>query len=91
MSAPSSTPSDYLLEPAFKTGKLTIVDNAVAAQMLVDDNGLANGVQYFDRNTKEEHKVYAKRVIVAASCIDSTRVVVELEIIQIPERHRQFQ
>ena len=36
---------------------------------------LANGVQYFDRYTKEEHKVYAKRVVVAASCIDSTRLL----------------
>ena len=72
--------TDYLLEPAFKTGKLTIVDNAVAAQVLVDDKGLANGVRYFDRHTKEERKVYAKRVVVAASCIDSTRIVVEFQI-----------
>lgn len=67
--------TDYLLEPAFKTGRLKIIDNAVAATVLVDDKGLANGVQYFDRYTKEEHKVYAKRVIVAASCIDSTRLL----------------
>ena len=67
--------SDYLLEPAFLTKKLQIVDNAVAARILVDDNGLANGVQYFDRVTREEHKVYGKRVVVAASCIDSTRLL----------------
>ena len=80
-----------MLEPAFKTGKLTIVDNAVAARMLVDDKGLANGVQYFDRYTKEEHKVYAKRVVVAASCIDSTRLLVEFEIERVSERDRQFE
>ncbi len=67
--------SDYLLEPAFKTGRLTIIDNAVAARILVDDAGLANGVQYFERYTKQERKIYGKRVIVAASCIDSTRVL----------------
>jgi choline dehydrogenase-like flavoprotein len=67
--------TDYLLEPAFQTGKLTIVDNAVAARVLVDDKGMANGVQYFDRYTKEELRVYAKRVVVAASCIDSTRLL----------------
>jgi choline dehydrogenase-like flavoprotein len=67
--------SDYLLEPAFKTGKLKIIDNAVAARILVDDRGLASGVQYFDRYTKDEHKIYGKRVIVAASCIDSTRIL----------------
>ena len=87
----SLTRSDYLLEPAFKTGKLTIVDNAVAGQVLVDDKGLANGVRYFDRQTKEERKVYAKRVVVAASCIDSTRIVVELQIHQVSERNREFE
>lgn len=67
--------SDYLLEPAFKTKKLEIIDNAVVARVLVDDKGLASGVQYFDRYTREEHVVYAKRVVVAASCIDSTRIL----------------
>jgi choline dehydrogenase-like flavoprotein len=76
--------SDYLLEPAFKTGKLTIVDNAVAGQILVDDKGLANGVRYFDRQTKEERKVYAKRVVVAASCIDSTRLLLNSKSTKYP-------
>lgn len=67
--------SDYLIEPAFKTGRLQVIDNAVVARILVDDKGLANGVQYFDRNTREEHRVYGKRVVVAASCIDSTRIL----------------
>jgi choline dehydrogenase-like flavoprotein len=67
--------SDYLLEPALKTGRLNIINNAVAARVLVDDRGLANGVQYFDRYTKEEHRIFGKRVIVAASCVDSTRIL----------------
>ncbi len=67
--------SDYLIEPALKTGKLNVVNNAVVARILVDDNGLANGVQYFDRYTKEEHRTYGKRIIVAASCVDSTRIL----------------
>ncbi len=67
--------SDYLIEPAFKTGKLRVIDNAVAARVLVDDTGLASGVQYFHRHTKEESRILAKRVIVAASCVDSTRIL----------------
>jgi len=67
--------SDYLLEPALKTGRLNIVNNAVVARVLVDDRGLANGVQYFDRYTKEEHRILGKRVVVAASCVDSTRIL----------------
>ncbi|MDP8981635.1 MAG: GMC family oxidoreductase [Acidobacteriota bacterium] len=67
--------SDYLVEPALRTGKLRVIDNAVVARVLVDDKGLANGVQYFDRRTREEHKVYAKRVVMGASCVDSTRIL----------------
>jgi len=67
--------SDYLIEPALQTGKLTVIDNAVAARVLVGDDGLANGVQYFDRYTKAERRIYGKRVVVAASCIDSTRIL----------------
>ena len=67
--------SDYLIEPALKTGRLNVVNNAVVARILVDDDGLAKGVQYFDRHTKEEHRLYGKRVIVAASCVDSTRIL----------------
>jgi choline dehydrogenase-like flavoprotein len=36
---------------------------------------LANGVQYFDRVTKAERRVYGKRVVLGASCIDSTRIL----------------
>jgi choline dehydrogenase-like flavoprotein len=67
--------SDYLLEPAFKTGRVNIIDNAVAARILVDDQGLASGVQYFDRYSREERRILAKRVVVAASCVDSTRIL----------------
>ena len=67
--------SDYLIDPAMKTGKLQVMDNAVVARVLVDDKGLANGVQYFDRKTKAEHRVKARVVVVGASCVDSTRIL----------------
>jgi choline dehydrogenase-like flavoprotein len=67
--------SDYLIEPAFGTGKLNVVNNAVVARVLVDGKGRASGVQYFDRITKEERQVRARVVVVAASAIDSTRIL----------------
>ncbi len=76
--------SDYLIEPAFKTGRLKVLDNAVVARVLVGDDGLANGVQYFDRTTREERRIYAKRVIVAASCIDSTRILLNSKSARYP-------
>jgi choline dehydrogenase-like flavoprotein len=67
--------ADHLLPFAQQTGKLELRSNAVAARVLVGDDGLANGVQYFDRKTGEERQVQAKVVIVAASCVDSTRIL----------------
>jgi len=67
--------SDYLIDPAMQTGRLTVLDNAVVARILVDDKGLANGVQYFDRKSKAERSVKARVVVVGASCVDSTRIL----------------
>ncbi len=67
--------SDYLLEPAFKTGNLRLIDNAVVGRVLVGNDGLAKGVQYFDRKTGQEHTVLGKRVIIGAACVDSTRIL----------------
>src|SRR6185295_2265636 len=36
--------SDYLMEPALKTGRVEVIDNAVVARVLVSDKGLASGV-----------------------------------------------
>ncbi|MFN0106564.1 MAG: GMC oxidoreductase [Bryobacteraceae bacterium] len=72
--------TDYLVDPAEKTGNLKIVDNAVVAHIILGDNGLANGVRYFDRYSKAERIVYGKRIILGASCVDSTRILLNSRI-----------
>jgi choline dehydrogenase-like flavoprotein len=67
--------TDYLLDPAAETGRLEIIDNAVAARVTVDDKGMANGVQFFERESGTEHQIRARVVIMAASCVDSTRIL----------------
>lgn len=67
--------SDHLLPFAQETGRLEIVSNAVVARILTGENGLARGVQYFDRRTGAERQVLARVVVVGASCVDSTRIL----------------
>ena len=67
--------ADHLVPVAMKTGKLTLRTNAVVARILPDDGGRAGTVQYFDRKTREEHRAYGKVVVLGASCIDSTRIL----------------
>ena len=67
--------ADHLLPPALATGRLEVRSNAVAARILTGEDGLATGVQYFDRRTGAERQVRGKVVVVGASCVDSTRIL----------------
>ncbi|BDC47882.1 GMC family oxidoreductase [Bryobacterales bacterium F-183] len=69
------------LPPAMATGNLTIVPNAVAREISIDKNtGLVNGVYYVDRKSKRDLFAKAKYVIVAASCLESTRLLLNSKI-----------
>jgi choline dehydrogenase-like flavoprotein len=67
--------ADHLLPFALGTERLEIRSNAVAARILTDGNGLARGVQYFDRQSGAEREVSGKVIVVGASCVDSTRIL----------------
>ncbi len=67
--------ADHLIPVAQKTGRLEVRTNAVVARILVNKQGLASAVQYFDRFTKQEHQVRARVVVLGASAIDSTRIL----------------
>ena len=67
--------ADHLLPFAMRTGRLEIRSNAVVARILTDKTGLASGVQYFDRRSGQERQAMAKVIIVGASCVDSTRLL----------------
>lgn len=66
---------DYLLADAFETGNLELRENAVVSHILAGDDGRASGVRYFERLSGEERTVPAKRVVLAASAVDSTRIL----------------
>lgn len=67
--------ADHLLPLAMATGRLEIRSNSVVARILTDEKGLASAVQYFDRKTGAERQVRGKVVVVGASCVDSTRIL----------------
>lgn len=65
---------------ALKTGRLTILTDAVAANIVMVDGGKAKGVRYIDANTKEERTVTAKVVVLCASTLESTRILLNSNI-----------
>jgi choline dehydrogenase-like flavoprotein len=65
-----------LIYPAMDTGNLTVRTNAVAREITVDPNtGKASGVHFVDSQTMQDYTVRAKVVIVAASTLESARLL----------------
>ncbi len=74
----------FLLPAAEKTGKLELRTDAVAKNILVNQRGMAAGVAYVDRKTRKEVEVYGKVVIVAASCVETARILLNSKSRQHP-------
>ena len=69
-----SSPS-VLLPPAFKTGRLNLITNAMAREVTIDDRGLATGVSYVNTQDRREYQVRARLVVLAASACESARLL----------------
>jgi len=69
-----SSPS-VLLPPALATGKLRIITNAMAREVLTDESGLAAGVSYVNRTDRRDYAVRARIVVLAASACESARLL----------------
>ncbi len=76
--------ADHLIPQALATGHLEIRSNAVVARILVDDRGRASGVQYFDRETGAERQVKGRVVVLGASAMDSTRILLNSKSLRFP-------
>jgi len=63
------------LPAAARTGKFTLVSDAIVSDLTVDASGRATGVHYIDRNSREHRVAYAKVVVVAAGALESTRIL----------------
>ncbi len=68
--------ANLILPDALATGNLTIVPNAVVREVMVDKaTGLVDGVNFVDRHSKRELHAKARVVVVGASCLESTRIL----------------
>jgi choline dehydrogenase-like flavoprotein len=79
-----SSPS-VLIPPALKTGRLKIVPNAMAREVTVDANGLADGVTFVDKGTSRDNHVRARIVVLAASACESARILLNSKSSKFPQ------
>jgi choline dehydrogenase-like flavoprotein len=76
-----ASPFNLLVPQALDTGNLTIVPNAVVRTLTTDRNtGLVNGAAFVDRRSRREMTAKARVVVVAASCLESTRILLNSKI-----------
>lgn len=74
-----------LLKPALATGKLTIIPNAMAREVTTDARGLASGVAYIDKTTGQDLHVRARVVVLAASALESARLLLNSTSSRFPQ------
>jgi choline dehydrogenase-like flavoprotein len=70
--------------PAMKTGNLELRTNAMVREVLVGSDGMATGVSYVDKKTRREVEVRGKVVVLAASCCESARLLLNSKSSQFP-------
>jgi choline dehydrogenase-like flavoprotein len=75
----------FFLPLAEKTGKLELRTNALARNIISDANGRARGVAYMDRISRQAREVYGRAVVVAASCVESARILLNSKSRQWPD------
>ncbi len=76
---------NLLLPAAQATGNLTIVPNAIVREIGVDPKtGLVNAVHYVDRRSKREFTVPTKTLLLGASTLESTRLLLNSRSRQYP-------
>jgi choline dehydrogenase-like flavoprotein len=73
------------LPKAEATNNLELRTDTLAKNILTDASGKATGVAYIDRRTNQEQEVYGRAVVVAASCIESARIMLNSKSRHWPE------
>jgi choline dehydrogenase-like flavoprotein len=63
------------LPAAARTGRLTLVSDAVVSHVLMNRHGQAEGVHYIDRGTHQHREAYGRVVVLAAAALESTRIL----------------
>jgi len=63
------------IRPALATGNLEVRTNAMAREVVIGPDGKATGVSYVDKKTRNEVTVKARVVVLAASCCETARIL----------------
>jgi choline dehydrogenase-like flavoprotein len=75
VSASNYSSSQVQVFPAMKTGRVNLITNAMARELITDSEGKVVAVSYIDKATRTEKQIKCRTVVLAASCCESTRLL----------------
>ena len=61
--------------PALETGRLELIDMAMAREIIADETGQINGVVYVDKRSGQERRLSCRVLVLAASACESARLL----------------
>jgi len=73
------------LPDAARTGRFTLVSDAVVSHLAMADSGKASGVVFIDRSTRAEREARGRVVVLAASALESTRILLNSRSRRFPD------
>jgi choline dehydrogenase-like flavoprotein len=75
VTAANFSSSQVLIFPAQRSGRLTLITNAMAREVVTNREGKVTAVSYVDTNTRSEKQVRCRAVVLAASACESARLL----------------
>jgi hypothetical protein len=73
------------LPDAARTGRMTLMSDAIVSHLVMNDAGKANGVVFFDRQTRAEREARGRLVVLAGGALESTRILLNSRSPRYPE------
>jgi len=67
--------SQVQIFPAMKTGKLTVITDAMARELIPDGSGKIRAVSYIDKTTRTEKRIRCRTVVLAAGACETARLL----------------
>jgi choline dehydrogenase-like flavoprotein len=85
MTASNYAASYVQIFPAMRTGKVQVIANAMARELITDATGKVTAVSYVDKTDGTEKQVRCRTVVLAASACESARLLLNSKSPQHPQ------
>ena len=84
VTASNFSASQVLVFPALETGNLTLLTNAMARELLTDQEGKVVAVSYVDKTDRGEKQIRGKAFVLGASSCESARLLLNSKSTRFP-------